>query len=204
MHVFHWHIRTLPQRSSAATSAPVRHVRGLALTSKPMEFQTITRDRVAALLREHGITPTHQRIEIAYTLFERGGHFSADQVLAIVNARHAETSKATVYNTLKLFLERKLIREVVVDPSRVFYDANTRPHHHFYNVVTGELTDIPAEAIRVDELPPLAAGSGGDGVDVVIRTRPASAERRGAPLAIIRALPRAHRWRSSAGRAGHS
>jgi len=142
-----------------------------------MEFQTITRDRVAALLREHGITPTHQRIEIAYALFERGGHFSADQVLAIVNARHAETSKATVYNTLKLFLERKLIREVVVDPSRVFYDANTRPHHHFYNVVTGELTDIPAEAIRVDELPPLPAGSVADGVDVVIRTRPASAER---------------------------
>jgi Fur family transcriptional regulator, iron response regulator len=141
-----------------------------------MEFQSITREKLAALLRDHGVTPTHQRIEIAYALFEHGGHFSADQVLAIVNVRHAETSKATVYNTLKLFLERKLIREVVVNPSRVFYDANTQPHHHFYDVVTGELTDIPAEAIRVEALPPLPAGSVVDGVDVVIRTRPASAE----------------------------
>ncbi len=55
------------------------------------------------MLREHGITPTHQRMEIAQVLFDRPAHLSADQILAMVNARHAETSKATVYNTLRLF-----------------------------------------------------------------------------------------------------
>jgi Fur family iron response transcriptional regulator len=139
-----------------------------------MEIQAITREQVAQRLRDHGITPTHQRIEIAYVLFERHEHLSADQILAAVNARFAETSKATVYNTLHLFRERKLIRELVVDPSKVFYDPNTAPHHHFFDVVTGRLTDIPADAVRIADLPPLPPGVVADGVEVVIRTRPAN------------------------------
>ena len=63
-----------------------------------------TRDNMAGLLRGHDINPTHQRIEIAHALFSRQEHLSADQVMAIVNTRHSETSKATVYNTLRLFL----------------------------------------------------------------------------------------------------
>jgi Fur family transcriptional regulator, iron response regulator len=134
----------------------------------------LTREAVADLLRTHGITPTHQRIEIAHALFERREHLSADQILALVNARHAETSKATVYNTLKLLLEKQLVRELIVDPSKVVYDPNTAPHHHFYDVVTGQLTDVPADDIRVVGLPPLPPGAVADGVDIVIRTRPRS------------------------------
>lgn len=123
------------------------------------------------LLRGHGITPTHQRVEIASVLLARREHLSADQILSLVNARYAETSKATVYNTLKLFVKKKLIRELVVDPSRIVYDPNTSPHHHFYDVVTGQLTDVSAEEIRVTGLPPLPAGTVADGIDIVIRTR---------------------------------
>jgi Fur family iron response transcriptional regulator len=130
-----------------------------------------TRDNLAAVLRAHEINPTHQRIEIAYALFSRGAHLSADQLLAIVNGRHSETSKATVYNTLNLFLEKKLIREVIVDPSKVFYDPNTAPHHHLYNVDTGELTDIEADAIAITGLPDLPQGMIAEGVDVIVRIR---------------------------------
>jgi Fur family iron response transcriptional regulator len=56
----------------------------------------------------------------------------------------------------------------------VFYDPNTAPHHHFFDVVTGRLTDIPADAVRIADLPPLPPGVVADGVEVVIRTRPAS------------------------------
>jgi Fur family transcriptional regulator, iron response regulator len=132
------------------------------------------REDMAQLLRRHGIAPTHQRIEIARVLFERREHLSADQILSLVNTRYAEASKATVYNTLKLFLEKKLVRELIVDPSRIVYDPNTEPHHHFYDVVTGELTDVPAHDIRVVGLPPLPAGTVADGVDIIIRTRPQS------------------------------
>lgn len=130
-----------------------------------------TRDNLAELLRGHDINPTHQRIEIAHALFARGEHLSADQILAIVNERNFETSKATVYNTLNLFLEKKLIREVIVDPSKVFYDPNTRPHHHLYDVDTGELTDIDASAITISGLPRLPEGVVTEGVDVIVRIR---------------------------------
>ncbi len=134
-----------------------------------------TREDLSALLRQHGISPTHQRIEIARALFSRQEHMSADQILAVVNSRHSESSKATVYNTLRLFLEKKLIREVIVDPSKVFYDPNTSPHHHFYNQVTGELTDIPADSLLVSGLPTPPEGMETDSVDVIVRIRPRSA-----------------------------
>ena len=127
---------------------------------------------MAERLRAHDITPTHQRIEIARVLLDRGEHLSADQILALVNAQYAETSKATVYNTLKLFVEKKLIRELTVDPARVVYDPNTLPHHHFYDAATGRLTDIPAEDVRVMGLPPLPPGMVAEGVEIIVRTRP--------------------------------
>lgn len=131
-----------------------------------------TRDNMADLLRRHGINPTHQRIEIAHALFSRHEHLSADQIMAIVNERHSETSKATVYNTLNLFLEKRLIREVIVDPTKVFYDPNTRPHYHFFDVSTGSLSDIDAGNVAITGLPKLPEGMTTDGVDLIVRIRP--------------------------------
>ena len=139
-----------------------------------MQLQYV-RENLAEKLRAHGINPTHQRLEIAHALFSRREHLSADQIMAIVNERHSETSKATVYNTLNLFLEKQLIREVIVDPSKVFYDPNTDPHHHFYNVDTGELTDIDARDIRVTGLPRLPHGMATAGVDIIVRIRSTAA-----------------------------
>lgn len=136
-----------------------------------MMTRPYTRDNLADVLRGHGINPTHQRIEIAHALFSRGEHLSADQILTIVNQRNSETSKATVYNTLNLFLEHKLIREVIVDPNKVFYDPNTAAHHHFYNVDTGELTDIDAGRITISGLPQLPDGVVTEGVDIIVRIR---------------------------------
>jgi len=130
-----------------------------------------TRGELVEVLRNHDINPTHQRIEIAYVLFSRREHLSADQLLALVNERNSETSKATVYNTLNLFLEKKLIREVIVDPSKVFYDPNTDTHHHFYDVDTGELTDIDAAEIEVSGLPQLPEGVVTEGIDIIVRIR---------------------------------
>jgi Fur family iron response transcriptional regulator len=136
-----------------------------------MENKTYTRESLPALLRAHGISPTHQRIEIAHAILSRGEHVSADRILALANDRATETSKATVYNTLKLFVECKLIREVIADPGKVFYDPNTAPHHHFYDIDSGELTDIDARDIAVTGLPPLPHGAVAEGIDVIVRVR---------------------------------
>ena len=140
-----------------------------------MESKLFTRDNLVDKLRACGINPTHQRIEIAFALFSRHEHLSADQVMAIVNERHSETSKATVYNTLNLFLEKKLIREVIVDPNKVFYDPKTEPHYHMYDVQAGRLTDIDAADVRVTGLPALPAGMVTEGIDIIIRVRSSGA-----------------------------
>ena len=122
-------------------------------------------------LRTAGVTPTRQRLEIARVMFSRAGHFSADQILGMVNATRPATSKATVYNTLKLFMARGLIRAVIADPNKVFYDSNIAPHHHFYDAQSGELTDIDAAGVEVLGLPPLPDGVVTEGLDIVVRVR---------------------------------
>ncbi|MDX1253166.1 MAG: transcriptional repressor [Gammaproteobacteria bacterium] len=129
------------------------------------------RSDVIDLMRSHGITPTQQRVEIAQALFARPQHLSAEQVLALVNRERHVVSKATIYNTLGLFAAKGLVREIIIDPTKVFYDPTTRPHHHFYNVDSGELMDIDAESVALSSLPELPMGTVAEGVDVVIRIR---------------------------------
>jgi Fur family iron response transcriptional regulator len=125
-------------------------------------------------LRLHDINPTSQRIKIAQLLFSRCEHLSAEDVFSMVNGEHPHVSKATVYNTLGLFAERGLIREVIADPTRIFYDPNTTPHHHFYDTSTGRLMDIPAEEVQIHGLPALPEGMSMEGVDVIVRMRPST------------------------------
>jgi len=131
-------------------------------------------DEVLALLEAHQIQPTQQRVEIARVLFARRRHLSADDVLTLVNEEGPRVSKATVYNTLGLFAAKGLIREVIVDPNRVFYDPNTEPHHHFYNVDTGTLMDIDADQFEVGCLPNPPQGMVTEGVDIIVRVRNAT------------------------------
>ena len=130
-----------------------------------------SRHDMIELLKQAGVTPTQQRIEIAQILFAKPQHLSAEQVLAIVNTDSAVVSKATVYNTLGLFAKKGLVNEVIVDPTKVFYDSNVTDHHHFYNTDTGELTDVDANAVSLAGLPPLPEGTVAEGVDVIIRVR---------------------------------
>jgi Fur family iron response transcriptional regulator len=128
-------------------------------------------DVVNEMLARHDIAPTQQRRQIAQILFAQPQHLSADQVLARVNKENTVASKATVYNTLGLFARKGLIREVIVDPSKVFYDSNTSAHHHIYNVDTGQLQDINSQTVNLQDLPSLPAGVELDGVDVIVRVR---------------------------------
>jgi len=123
-------------------------------------------------LKKHGVIPTPQRLEIAEVLFRRPQHMSADQIMAAVNRGDSpKVSKATVYNTLKLFSDKGLVREVIVDPARVFYDSTTGSHHHIYNVDSGELRDIPSDEVAFSKLPQLPEGTQPDGVEVIMRVR---------------------------------
>ena len=131
----------------------------------------MSRKDVETKLRHLGVLPTSQRLEVAEVLLNRPQHLSADQIIEKLQKNGSSVSKATVYNTLKLFGETGLVKEINVDATRKYYDSTTHPHHHFYHVETGALTDIPAEKIDILNLPPLPKGTVQDGVDVLIRVR---------------------------------
>lgn len=133
--------------------------------------QPVQAPDLVGLLRRHGINPTQQRLEIAQILLARPQHMSAEQVLSEVNQGQALVSKATVYNTLGLFARKGLVREVIVDPSKVFYDSNVSAHHHYFNVDTGELTDIPGHTMTLPGLPTPPEGTEAVAVDVIVRVR---------------------------------
>ncbi len=137
----------------------------------------MTDTELSAYLDRHGVQPTAQRLAIARVLLARPQHVSAENLHAQVAAVGGAVSKATVYNTLRLFVARGLAREVIVDPERVFYDSTVAPHHHFYNPDTGELSDIPAEAVQFTQLPQPPAGMEQAGVDVIVHLRRRAAGR---------------------------
>jgi Fur family iron response transcriptional regulator len=131
----------------------------------------MTRSGLLSLFDKFGILPTPQRIEIASILLERAQHLSAEHILDKLKASGSRVSKATVYNTLNLFSERGLVKEVMVDPVRKFYDSTTHPHHHFYNVDSGELSDIADERVCFQELPELPEGTDHESIEVLIKVR---------------------------------
>ena len=123
-------------------------------------------------LRQVGLRPTRQRVALARLLFEGGDrHVSAEQLHGEAVAAAIRVSLATVYNTLHQFTAAGLMREVVVEPGRSYFDTNTDDHHHFFCESTGHLQDIPGELVRVGELPQPPAGAEIRRVDVIIRIR---------------------------------
>jgi Fur family iron response transcriptional regulator len=127
--------------------------------------------RARQILEQHGIRPTSQRLRVAEILLTAPRHLTAEQILATLRQSSGHVSKATVYNTLNLFVEQGLAREIHADPERCVYDSTMVPHHHFQNLDTGEMIDIRPDDLSFDRLPPLPPGTEIESVDVVIRVR---------------------------------
>ncbi len=127
--------------------------------------------QVKVALREADIKPTRQRVEIGMLLLAGPCHLSADQISSRLMESGCQVSKATVYNTLHLFLRRGIIRELALDASRQVYDSTIEPHHHFYNVDTGELTDIDSSELDINRLPRLPAGTRAESIELIVRVR---------------------------------
>lgn len=124
-----------------------------------------------ALLRSKGINPTAQRLAIAELLFSQFNHLCADEVIQFVNHGQIKVSKATVYNTLNLFASKGLVKTVIVDPNKVFYDSNISTHYHVYNEDTGDLIDLDPAQLEINGLPDLPNKTIRCGIDVIVRVK---------------------------------
>ena len=123
-------------------------------------------------LRTAGLRPTRQRLALTRLLFDAADrHVTAEQLHGEAVADLVRVSLATVYNTLHQFTTAGLLREVVVEPGRSYFDTNTSDHHHFYFEQDGRLQDIPGEEVRVATLPAPPLGTSVARVDVIVRIR---------------------------------
>lgn len=127
-------------------------------------------DEMRRMLRHSGLRATRQRVGLAWLIFGHGHrHVSADALISEARAAGLGVSPATVYNVLNQFTDCGLLREIVVDPRRTYFDTNTGHHHHFFHEDDATLVDIPADALEVATLPAPPAGTSVVGVDVIVR-----------------------------------
>src|SRR3954464_3167225 len=146
----------------------------LRLNRYHMQVMTGTRPFKHALdrLQQAGLRPTRQRLALARLLFDQvDRHITAEQLHAEGSAAEVQVSLATVYNTLHQFTDAGLLREVVVEAGRSYFDTNTSDHHHFFFEGTGRLQDIPGDQIQVGDLPIAPEGTTVARVDVIVRVR---------------------------------
>src|SRR6266478_10025435 len=124
---------------------------------------------VVERLRRVGLRPTRQRVALAQLLFDvPDRHVTAEQLHGEAVAAATRVSLATVYNTLHQFTAAGLMREVVVESGRSYFDTNIDDHHHFFCESTGRLQDIPGELVMVGQLPEPPAGATISRIDVII------------------------------------
>ncbi len=128
-------------------------------------------NRCELRLSDCGIRPTSQRVRIASLLLMAPQHLSAEQILASLRTSGARVSKATVYNTLNLFADHGLIRQLSVDGTRAWFDSNVDAHYHFHDLTSGALIDVPVPAVEFSRLPDPPSGMEVAGIDLVIRLR---------------------------------
>lgn len=128
--------------------------------------------RSSARLRAAGLRPTRQRVLLAELLFRQGHrHVTAELLHQEAKTSGQKVSLATVYNTLHQFTQAGLLQQVVVEPSRSYFDTNTGPHQHFFDEDEAQLIDIAGDEIAVSGLPAPPRGTTVARVDVVVRIR---------------------------------
>jgi Fe2+ or Zn2+ uptake regulation protein len=94
---------------------------------------------------KYGLAATHQRQVVYEAVVAAHGHHSPEQIYETVRNRIPSISLATVYNNLRLFVERGLLREVSPHSSTLRVDGNLKPHHHLVCTRCKSVQDIEGD-----------------------------------------------------------
>ena len=96
-------------------------------------------------LRNIGLRPTLQRIQICKVLFDREKtfHFTVNNLSKMIsNKFNKKISLATVYNTVHALKKKGYLKEISINSDKTYFDTNLSNHHHFFDESTNELTDL--------------------------------------------------------------
>ena len=125
-------------------------------------------------LRNSGLRPTKQRVQICEVLFdtEKTFHFTINELdQKIKKQKNNKISLATIYNTVHAFKDAGHLNEVEVKGNKTYFDTNVSAHHHFYDSETSELIDINADEVVIQKIPKAPNGKKIKNVEVFINLK---------------------------------
>jgi len=123
-------------------------------------------------LRNSGLRPTKQRINICEVLFdgENTFHFTiSDLVKMIENRANQKISLATVYNTIHAFQKKGYLKEIAINSSQTYFDTNITDHHHFFDEKNKKLIDIKDEDVHPIKINKIIPGKKIKSVEILVR-----------------------------------
>lgn len=127
---------------------------------------------LGAKLRDAGLRPTRQRLQLAKLLYGAGDrHFTADMLHEDALRERIPVSLATVYNTLQQFTQSGLLRRLAMDGQKTWFDTNVSDHHHLFYEEDNAIVDVPNGYLSISQLPPVPAGMEIARIEVVVRLR---------------------------------
>jgi len=123
-------------------------------------------------LREVGLRPTKQRVNMCEVLFnrEKTFHFTINDLVKMISEKMNEKiSLATVYNTVHAFEKKGYLKEISIDSHKSYFDTNTSAHHHFFDEDTNELIDCDDNDIDPVNIKKNITGKKINSVEVLIK-----------------------------------
>lgn len=129
-------------------------------------------ERAKRVLRRVRMRPTRQRLALCRLLYGRGNrHVTAELLHGEAQTENLSVSLATIYNTLHQLTAAGLLRQVIVDGTKIYFDTNTSDHPHYFLQDDGALSDVPGGRVAVTGLPEPPPGTEIERIDVVVRLR---------------------------------
>ena len=123
-------------------------------------------------LREVGLRPTKQRVNMCEVLFnrEKTFHFTINDLVKMISEKmNQKISLATVYNTVHAFEKKGYLKEISIDSHKSYFDTNTSSHHHFFDEDTHQLIDIDKNDIDTINLKKNISGKKINSIEVLVR-----------------------------------
>ena len=123
-------------------------------------------------LRNSGLRPTKQRIEICDVLFnrEKTFHFTINDLFNLVKERKDQkVSLATIYNTVHAFHKKGYLKEIPINANQTYFDTNVTDHHHFFDVKEERLIDLKNEDVGPIDIQKSIPGKKIKSVEVLVK-----------------------------------